>query len=97
MGRRDSEGEYVSPPFSAARFTFSADQRSAIKRSGFDFVRLVVDVGPFLAFTGSTRSDAITRLLDTVRALIDDDLGVIVDLHPSAMNPRYRPLALTEA
>src|ERR1051325_4938307 len=43
-----TDGSYVDPPFSAPRFQFSADQRQAIRAAGFDFVRLVVDVGPFL-------------------------------------------------
>jgi endoglucanase len=90
-----SDGTYVNPPFSAPRFQFGADQRQAIRAAGFDFVRLVVDVGPFLAFEGATRDQIDNLLINTVRDLLAADLNVIVDMHPSAMNPTYQPSELT--
>lgn len=91
----DADDSYDEAPFSAPRFRFDPTQRQAIRDAGFDFVRLAVDVGPFLAFTGPARERLDALLIETVRALLDADLGVIVDLHPSAMNPAYRPAALT--
>lgn len=91
----EADGSYGDAPFSGPRFRFDQAQRQAIRAAGFDFVRLAVDVGPFLAFTGVARDRLDELLLGTVRDLIDADLGVIVDLHPSAMNPAYRPAALT--
>lgn len=90
-----TDGSYVDPPFSAPRFQFSADQHQAIRAAGFDFVRLVVDVGPFLVFTGASRDRLDDLVVTTVRDLLAADLGVIVDLHPSAMNPAYQPSELT--
>lgn len=90
-----ADGTYGAAPFSAVRFRFDQAQRRAIRAAGFDFVRLAVDVGPFLAFSGTARDQLDDRLIGTVRELLDTDLGVIVDLHPSAMNPAYRPAALT--
>lgn len=97
MGWADVEpdGSYKVPPFSARRFDAAVEERRALRRAGFDFVRLVVDVGPFLACEGSPREQLDDLLLGTVTALLDDDLGVIVDLHPSAMTPAYRPAMLT--
>ncbi len=89
------DGSYGEPPFSAPRFRFDAAQRRAVRAAGFDFVRLAVDIGPFLAFQHTARDRLDALLMGTVRDLLDDDLGVIVDLHPSAMNPTYRPAALT--
>lgn len=90
-----ADGSYGEAPFSGPRFRFDQAQRQAIRVAGFDFVRLAVDVGPFLAFSGTARDQLDDLLIGTVRDLIDADLGVIVDLHPSAMNPAYRPTALT--
>ncbi|MDH2380853.1 cellulase family glycosylhydrolase [Bradyrhizobium sp. CER78] len=90
-----ADGAYVDPPFSAPRFQFTAEQRQAIRAAGFDFVRLVVDVGPFLAFDGASRDRLDDLIVTAVRALLAADLGVIVDMHPSAMNPAYRPAELT--
>ena len=89
------DGSYVHPAFSAPRFQFGADQRQAIHDAGFDFVRLVVDVGPFLAFDSASRARLDDLVIAAVRDLIAADLGVIVDLHPSAMSPAYRPAELT--
>jgi hypothetical protein len=91
----DSGGAYGDAPFSAARFRFDAEQRRAIRAAGFDFVRLVVDIGPFLIRDGARRDRLDDLVIETVRELLDADLGVIVDLHPSAMNPAYRPTELT--
>lgn len=90
-----ADGSYGEAPFSAPRFRFDAAQRRVIRAAGFDFVRLAVDIGPFLAFRGQARDRLDDLLIGIVRDLLDDDLGVIVDLHPSAMNPAYRPAALT--
>lgn len=89
------DGSYASPPFAQPRFHFGAEQRLAIRQAGFDFVRVVVDVGPFLALTGEGRDQLDGHLLGVVSALLDADLGVILDLHPSRMHPSYRPDALT--
>jgi len=91
----EADGSYGEAPFSGPRFRFDQMQRQAIRAAGFDFVRLAVDVGPFLAFTGVARDRLDDLLIGIVRGLVDADLGVIVDLHPSAMNPAYRPTALT--
>lgn len=91
-----TDGSYGDEPFSAPRFRFDAAQREAIHAAGFDFVRLAVDIGPFLALRGTPRDRLDALLLRTVRDLLDADLGVIVDLHPSAMSPAYRPAALIE-
>jgi endoglucanase len=91
----DAAGAYKDAPFSAPRFRFDSEQRRAIRIAGFDFVRLAVDVGPFLVLDGANRDRLDDFLIVTVRALLDADLGVIVDLHPSEMNPAYRPVALT--
>jgi endoglucanase len=91
----EADGTYGAAPFSGSRFRFDPAQRQAIRAAGFDFVRLAIDLGPFLAFAGTARDQLDERLIGTVRNLLDADLGVIVDLHPSAMNPAYRPAALT--
>jgi len=90
-----ADGSYVVPPFSAPRFQFIAEERQAIRAAGFDFVRLAVDVGPFLAFTGTQRDQLDNLLINTVRDLLNTHLGVIVDMHPSSMNPAYQPSELT--
>lgn len=90
-----ADGSYVVPPFSGPRFQFTPEEQSTIKVAGFDFVRLAIDVGPFIALVGTQRDQLDNSLINTVRDLLNANLGVIVDLHPSAMNPAYTPAALT--
>src|ERR1700760_4454270 len=63
----EADGSYGSAPFSAPRFRFDRTQHQAIRAAGFDFVRLAVDVGPFVAFDGVRRDALDTALIDTVR------------------------------
>jgi endoglucanase len=88
--------QFVYPPFaevSAARF---AAELQALRRAGFDFVRLAVDPGPFLQFQGARR-DALDRMLVArVNVVLAAGLDVIVDFHPSDMHPAYTAAALTQ-
>jgi endoglucanase len=55
---------------------------SSLRRSGFDFVRLAVDPGPFLEAKGSA-SETLYRVLErSVRRILAANLSVIVDFHP---------------
>jgi endoglucanase len=79
---------FVFPPFSypAAVFTKELDE---LHRAGFDFVRFAVDPGPFLQWRDSRRDYLDRMLIDRVRQILDRDLSVIVDFHPSDMHPDY--------
>ncbi|MGH6671109.1 MAG: glycoside hydrolase family 5 protein [Xanthobacteraceae bacterium] len=90
-----SPREFVFPPFSDVTDAQFAAELQAIRRTGFDFVRLAVDPGPFLQFQGSRR-DALDRILmRRVKLILSADLSVVVDFHPSDMNPDYTAQALT--
>src|SRR4051812_44233279 len=63
--RRGIAVSHVFPPFqSSAAF---GEELKSIKRAGFDFVRLVVDPGPFLHFRGSQRDLLDEILIDRVK------------------------------
>jgi endoglucanase len=87
--------EFVYPPFSdVSDAQFSAELQT-LRRTGFDFVRLAVDPGPFLQFQGS-RGDVVDRMLiDRVKLVLASGLAVVVDFHPSDMQPDYTAQALT--
>jgi endoglucanase len=87
--------KFVFPPVSEARIAETAGELRTLRRSGFDFVRLAVDPGPFLQFRGAER-DALDRLLiDYVKLVLRSDLSVIVDFHPSDMHSDYTADRLT--
>jgi len=80
--------EFVFPPFGYPEAQF-ARELSALRRSGFDFVRFAVDPGPFLQWQGARREALEQMLLRNVRLILAHDLSVIVDFHPSDMHPDY--------
>ena len=88
-------GTFVFPPFADPSHALTLDELNALRRTGFDFVRLAVDPGPFLQFQG-TRRDALDRILiDRVKRILSSGLAVVVDLHPSDIQPEYTAQALT--
>lgn len=89
------ERAFVFPPFAAPSNALTVDELQTLRRTGFDFVRLAVDPGPFLQFEG-TRRDKLDRILiDRVNRILSSGLAVVVDLHPSDMHPDYTAQALT--
>ena len=66
-----------------------------LRRTGFDFVRLAVDPGPFLQFQGSRRDRLDDVLIYRVKLILSCGLSVIVDFHPSDLQEDYTAEALT--
>jgi endoglucanase len=90
-----SAGQFVYPPFAnVSDAQFSTELRT-LRRSGFDFVRLAVDPGPFLQFGGSRRDELDRVLSDRVNLILASGLSVAIDFHPSDMQPEYTAQALT--
>jgi endoglucanase len=86
---------FAFPPFSDPGNALTVEELRTLRDSGFDFVRLAVDPGPFLQFQG-TRRDALDRILtDRVKLILTSGLLIIVDFHPSDLHPDYLASALT--
>jgi endoglucanase len=81
-------GSFVFPPFSYSEAAFARELKT-LRQVGFDFVRFAVDPGPFLQWQDSRRDYLERMLLNQVRLILSSDLAVIVDFHPSDMNPDY--------
>lgn len=90
-----SSQKFVFPPFSDVSDAQVAAELQAIRRTGFDFVRLAVDPGPFLQFQGTRRDFLDHILIDRVKLILASGLSVIVDFHPSDMQPDYTAQVLT--
>lgn len=86
---------YRFPPFATAQHRLKPDILDNVRKAGFDFVRLTVDPGPFLQFSGTQRDGLDTMLLTEVRNLAGRGLGVVVDFHPTSQVPAYAPENLT--
>lgn len=87
---------FAFPPFVGPSYALTSEELQTLRRTGFDFVRLAVDPGPFLQFQGSRR-DVLDRLLiGRVKLILAAGLAVVVDMHPSDMHPDYTAQALTK-
>ena len=87
--------DFAFPPFPDPGNALTGDELQTLRRTGFDFVRLAVDPGPFLQFQGRRRDALNQILLDGVSRILAARLSVIVDFHPSDLHPDYTARALT--
>src|SRR5208283_5201867 len=86
---------FAFPPFPNSGNALTATELQTLRRTGFDFVRLAVDPGPFLQFQGRRRDALDDMLMDCVRRILAAQLSVVVDFHPSDLHPDYTARALT--
>jgi hypothetical protein len=83
--------QYAWPPFASPAHDVPDALIEQIRRSGFDFVRLTVDPGPFLQMTGDKRDRLDAILIRTIRRFRSRDLGVIVNFHSNSQVAQYEP------
>ena len=72
--------DYAWPPFQEGRPIPSTGDLARLRRAGFDFIRLPLDPGPFLAFTGARRRALLDDLTAAVTEAVAADLSVVVTL-----------------
>ncbi len=87
--------QFVFPPFTDVSDAQFAAELETLRRTGFEFVRFAVDPGPFLQFQGPRRDRLDGILIDRVNLILSSGLAVIVDFHPSDMQPDYTAQRLT--
>ncbi|WP_181257220.1 glycoside hydrolase family 5 protein [Pseudaminobacter soli (ex Li et al. 2025)] len=82
-------GRYLPRPFETPRNAYPAALMRDFARSGFDFIRLTLDVGPFMQLQGADREALEQKLIGNIRLFHDLGLAVIVDCHPVEQVPAY--------
>ena len=85
---RDSN-EYIWPPYQKRPVPITASDLEAIRKQGFDFVRLSIDPGPVLSVSGERRSEALSVLGNAVKLVLASGLKVVFDYHPVGQVPAY--------
>jgi len=75
--------DYAWPPFQEQRPVPTRRDLQRLRAAGFDFVRVPVDPGPFLSFTGTQRTKLLASLFEAIDEAVSVDLSVIVDIHPN--------------
>lgn len=88
---------YLWPPFDDPGHRVPDELLDNLVRAGFDFIRLTVDPGPYLAFEGERRDELDRVLLRNVARLRAKGFGVVVDFHPNSQVRAYDPVRLVQA
>lgn len=72
--------DYAWPPYQEQRPVPRASDLRRLALAGFDFIRIPVDPGPFLAFSGASRAALLAMLMDAVSQALASDLSAVVNL-----------------
>ncbi|EXL09484.1 glycoside hydrolase family 5 protein [Aquamicrobium defluvii] len=91
-----SATRYVPRPFETPRNAFPEALAREFAAAGFDFIRLSLDVGPFMQLQGSDRTALEQKLLANIGRLHGLGLDVLVDCHPVEQVPLYSPQSILE-
>jgi hypothetical protein len=71
------------PPFATGRPRPTTNDLVALRKSGFDFIRLPIDPGPLLALPGHERNQIMAEIERAINSSLAADLSVVLDLHPN--------------
>ncbi|MET3662903.1 glycoside hydrolase family 5 protein [Aquamicrobium ahrensii] len=91
-----SATRYAPRPFETPRNAFPEALAREFAAAGFDFIRLSLDVGPFMQLQGSDRTALERKLLANIGRLHALGLDVLVDCHPVEQVPLYSPQSILE-
>ena len=83
--------DYAWPPFQEGRAVPRPVDLAALATAGFDFIRIPVDPGPFLAFGGARRAALLQMLTAAVAEGLAAGLSVVVNIQANAATHFWTP------
>ena len=83
--------EYGWPAFQTDRAVPTRGDLARLHQAGIDFVRLPVDPGPLIAFSGAQRRQLLDDIIAAVELALSQDLSVVLDLHPNGATHHWNP------
>ena len=89
--------EYDVRPFKPWREQLREAELGGLRGAGFDFIRLPIDPGPFLALPQADRDGALDHVFDFVATARARDFGVVLDLHPRPDSKEWNAAALLQS
>jgi hypothetical protein len=87
--------DYAWPPFQPTRPVPTAADLATLRRAGFDFLRLPVDPGPFLAASAHDRAALLDQLANAVALCVAQDLNVVVNVQANGGTHYWTPERMT--
>ncbi len=93
FARRDPArpGGYLWPPFQGDLAIMTNAELDRLRDLGFDFVRLPVDVGPFMEADEDNARALFDLMREWVLRLRGHGLSVLLDIHPATYQSDWRP------
>jgi hypothetical protein len=89
--------DYDWPPFQPERPVPTARDLAKLRAAGFDFIRLPVDPGPFLAAPARQRRALLDQLASAVALCGAQDLAVVVNVQANGATHYWTPARMTGA
>ena len=89
--------DYDWPPFQPERPVPTPRDLARLRGAGFDFIRLPVDPGPFLAAPQRERRALVDQLKSAVDLCLAQDLSVVVNIQANAGTHYWTPERMTGA
>lgn len=77
------------PPYKNVPRPPNDAELSALRKAGFDTIRLPVDPAPFVVFENEQREDVYKMLLGAVWQIRKAGLNVVIDLHPNSRHKTW--------
>src|SRR5205085_11906373 len=87
--------DYPSPPFQPQRPAPRQRDLARLRAAGFDFLRIPVDPGPFLAAPPAERRALIDELMRAGSPCLKEDLNVVVNVQANAGTHYWTPQRMT--
>ncbi len=87
--------DYAWPPFQPTRPVPGAGDLATLRRAGFDFLRVPVDPGPFLAASARDRAALLDELANVVTLCVAHDLSVVVNVQANGGTHYWTPERMT--
>ena len=87
--------DYAWPPFQPTRPVPSAADLATLRHAGFDFLRVPVDPGPFLAASAHDRAALLEQLTSAVALCVANDLSVVVNVQANGGTHYWTPARMT--
>ncbi len=87
--------DYAWPPFQPSRPVPTGRDLAALRAAGFDFLRVPVDPGPFLAAPAAQRAKLVDQLVGAVRLCLAHDLNVVVNVQANGATHYWTPARMT--
>ncbi len=89
--------DYAWPPFELDRPIPTSRDLVRLRQAGFDFIRIPVDPGPFLAAGEQDKTRLLDMLMSAVEQALSAGLSVVVNIQPNGATHYWTPARMVSS